>query len=133
MPSKKEHKKNPKQKRGDHRSTSLKSGDMVMIIAGGNKEKRPIKGQVGKLKAFTGKYNDRAIVEGLNMITKHQRQTTPDRPAGKIQKEASIHVSNLMYYVEKLKKPVRLKHNLLEDGSKVRGYINPETKQFVQI
>jgi len=112
---------------------ALKAGDPVMIIAGGNKEKRPIKGQVGKLKAFVGKNKDRVIIEGLNMVTKHQKQLSPEKPAGKIQVEGSMHASNVMYYAEKIKKPVRLKFNFLEDGTKVRGYVDPESKEFVQI
>ncbi len=113
--------------------TSLKAGDKVMVIAGGNKDKRPNKGQVGTIREFTGKKNDKVIVEGLNMVKRHQRQTAPGKPSGIIEQEAGIHVSNVMYYVEKLKKPVRLRHDYLDDGTKVRGYLDPESKKFVQI
>lgn len=113
--------------------TVLKKGDPVMVISGGNKKKRPTKGKVGKILRFVGTNRDRVIVEGVNLMIRHQRQTAPGKPHGKIQKEASIHVSNVMYYVEKLKKPVRIKHSVLSDGKKVRGYINPGTKDFVQI
>lgn len=112
---------------------ALRKGDPVMVIAGGNKNKRPNKGKVGKIMSFVGKDRDRVIVEGVNMITKHQRATAPGKAAGKIQKEGSIHVSNIMYYVEKIKQPVRLKHQFLEDGKKVRGYLNPENGEFVQL
>jgi ribosomal protein L24 len=47
--------------------------------------------------------------------------------------EGGMHISNVLFYVEKLKKPVRLKHKILEDGKKVRGYIDPTSKSFVQI
>ena len=111
----------------------VRKGDLVMVIAGGHKTKRPLRGKVGRILRFTGERRDRVIVEGLNFFTKHQRATRPGAPSGKIQKEGSIHVSNVMYYVEKLKKPVRLKTSSLADGRKVRGYSDPETKQFVQI
>jgi large subunit ribosomal protein L24 len=120
-------------KKSEQKATSLKVGDPVMVIAGGNKEKRPNKGQVGKILRFVGEDRQRAVVEGLNLYTKHQRATGPEKPAGKIQREGSIHVSNLLYYVEKLKKPVRLKHKTLADGRKVRGYTDRTSKEFVEI
>lgn len=112
---------------------SLKKGDTVMVIAGGHKTKRPNKGKIGKILGFTGKDNERVLVEGLNLVKRHQKQTTPNKPYGIIQKEAGIHISNVMFYAEKLKKPVRIKHSVLADGKKVRGYINPESKEFVQV
>lgn len=115
------------------RKSAIRKGDTVMVVAGGNSKKRPLKGKVGKVRAIVGANKDRVLIEGLNLVTRHQRAAGPDRPAGKIQKEASIHISNVMFYVEKLKKPVRIKHKVLADGKKVRGYISPETKQFVQI
>lgn len=113
--------------------TSLKKGDPVMVIAGGNKETRPNKGKVGKILRFVGKERTRVIVEGINLITRHERAKGPNSPAGKVQREGSIHISNVMYYVEKIKRPVRIKHKVLADGKKVRGYISPESKEFVQI
>ena len=112
---------------------SLKKGDTVMIIAGGNKETRPLKGQTGKILRFVGANRDRVIIEGLNMVVRHTKATDPNRPSGKVKKEAPIHVSNVMFYVEKLKRPVRIKHKVLSDGRKVRGYSSPENKEFVQI
>jgi large subunit ribosomal protein L24 len=112
---------------------TIRRGDTVMVIAGGNSKnsKRVLKGQIGKVARFVGE--DRVVVEGLNMVTRHQRALGPDKPAGKVQKEAPIHVSNVMYYAEKIKRPVRLKHKLLADGKKVRGYVDSKTKQFEQI
>lgn len=113
--------------------TILKKGDTVMVIAGGHKIKRPNKGKVGRIMGFTGKNKDRVIVEGVNLMKRHQRETVPGKPHGIIQKEAGVHLSNVMYYADKLKKPVRLKYSLLADGKKVRGYIHPETSKFEQI
>ena len=118
------------------RSTSrgrLKVGDSVMVISGGNKQKRPIKGKVGKIIRFVGDDSERAIVEGLNMFTKHQRALGPDKPAGKISREGSIHISNLMFYADKVSKPVRIKKQFLADGRKVRGYLDKSSKQVIQI
>ncbi len=112
---------------------SIRRGDTVMVIAGGNKNKRPNKGKVGKVLAFVGRKRDRVVVEGVNLITRHLKQSAPNKPHGRVQREAGIHVSNVMFYVEKLKRPVRLKHKLLSDGSKIRGYLDPKSKEFVQI
>ena len=115
------------------KTSRLKTGDMVIVISGGNKNKRPIKGKTGKLIRFVGANRQRVIVEGLNMVTRHTRPTTPDKPSGKIQREAALHISNVMYYVEKLKCGVRLRVKTLADDKKVRGYIDPKTKNFVQL
>lgn len=114
-------------------STNLRKGDSVMVISGGNKKKRPNIGKVGKIVRFVGKNKDRVIVEGVNVMVRHQRPTAPNKPSGKISKEMSIHVSNVMYYPEKAKRPVRLRSSFLEDGRKVRGYVDKETKEFIQI
>ena len=50
-----------------------------------------------------------------------------------LEKEGSIHISNVMYYREELKRPVRIKIKMLDDGRKVRGFVNPQTKAFEQI
>ena len=110
---------------------SLKKGDTVMVISGGHKTKRPNKGKIGKILRFVGA--DRVIVEGVNTVTRHQRSAGPNQPGGKITKEAAIHVSNVMLYVEKLKRPVRIKHQVSKDGTRVRGYTNPETKKFEEL
>lgn len=114
-------------------TSSLRRGDTVMVIAGGNKKKRANKGQVGKIARFVGERRDRVIIEGLNLITRHQKAQAANKPAGKIQKEGSIHVSNVMFYAEKIKKPVRICHQILADGKKVRGYRDPKSKEFVQV
>jgi large subunit ribosomal protein L24 len=135
MPSTKKNRKKAGQRPIQARAvkTVLKVGDIVMVIAGGHSTKRPNKGQTGKILRFSGKNRDRVIVEGLNKIFKHKRQTSMNDKAEKIQVEAGIHISNVRYYAEKLKKPVALKVKQLADGKKVRGYMDPESKQFVQI
>ncbi len=113
--------------------TSLKVGDKVMVIAGGNPNKgRVLKGQVGKIVRFIPK-RGRVVVEGINLITRHQRARSASEPAARIQKEGSIEISNVMYYAEEIKKPVRLATTVLDNGKKVRAYRNPETKKLVAI
>ncbi len=111
-------------------SARLKKGDSVMVIAGGSGKKRENKGKVGKILSIRG---ERVVVEGLNFITRHQKATGPGKPSGKVPREASIHISNVMYYVESIKKPVRLVARVLDGGKKVRGYLAPKSKDFVQV
>lgn len=111
----------------------VRKGDLVMVIAGGNKKKRPTKGKVGRVLRFAGENRDRVVVEGVNFITRHQRATGPNQPSGIVKREGSIHISNVMFYAEKISRPVRIKYSVLADGKKVRGYLDPSTKQFVQI
>jgi large subunit ribosomal protein L24 len=133
MPSKRIHKRQQVKPVSQAKPSLLKKGDLVMVIAGGHKTKRPNKGQTGKILKFTGSLRDRVVVEGVNLMTKHKRQTGPNTTAGIIKFEAPIHVSNVMYYAEAIKKPVKLKFRTLADGKKVRGYIDPQKKEFVQI
>ena len=113
--------------------TSLRKGDVVMVIAGGNKEAgKVMKGQTGSILRLLPKRN-RVVVEGVNIIKKHKKARTSTDSAGIIQKEGPIHISNVMYYSADLKRPVRIKFKRLEDGRKVRGFLNPKTSNFEQI
>ncbi len=114
-------------------STDLKIGDVVMVISGGNKRSgRILKSQTGKILKILPKRN-RVIVEGLNMIKKHKKAMTSQDSAGIIEKEGSVHISNVMFYSEELQRPVRIKSKTLDDGRKVRGFLHPESKEFEQI
>lgn len=66
----------------------LRKGDRVKVIAGEEK------GKQGKVLKVFGKEN-RAIVEGLNLIKRHTRPSSRNQQGGIIEKEAPIHVSNL--------------------------------------
>lgn len=107
----------------------MRVGDTVIVVSGGNKKKRPLKGKTGKILSFDDK--NRVVVEGLNHSTRHQRAKTANETGGKVQKESGIHISNLAYYSEKKKGPVKLEVKVLKDGKKVRGYL--DGKEFVQI
>jgi large subunit ribosomal protein L24 len=67
----------------------IKTGDTVKVIAGDHK------GEEGKIvKVFVAK--NRAIVEGVNMVSKHTKPSADNPQGGIVKKEASIHISNLM-------------------------------------
>lgn len=87
----------------------IKKNDMIEVIAGADKGK---KGKV--LQVFPKK--ERLLVEGVNFITKHQRQTSANSPSGRIEKEAPIHISNVALLRNDKKVKVGFKH--LEDGKK---------------
>ena len=66
----------------------IKKGDFVIVLAGDDK------GSTGKVLEINTK-NNRAIVEGVNMVTKHTKPNAKHPQGGRIEQEASIHISNL--------------------------------------
>ncbi len=99
----------------------IRKNDTVKVITGSYKDK----GKTGKvLKVFLEK--DRIIIEGVNMIKKHTRPTQKLPQGGIVEKEAPIHVSNVLYYSTKFNTTTRIGFKKLEDGSKVRYCKNPE-------
>lgn len=92
----------------------IKKGDKVKVITGA------YKGTIGEVtKAFPKE--DKVIVEGVNMVKKHLRPTQQNPEGGIVEKEAKIHVSNVMLYDEKAKQASRVKYEM-KDGKKVRVY-----------
>ncbi|MDD2499362.1 MAG: 50S ribosomal protein L24 [Geobacter sp.] len=87
-------------------------GDTVMVIAGKEKAK------TGKVLQVLPK-KDAVIVEGLNMVKRHVR-ARGNEPGGITEKEAALHVSNVLLYCTKCVKPVRTKIKVLENGDKQR-------------
>jgi len=90
----------------------LKRNDNVKVIAGKDK------GTTGKV-LFVDQEKNRAVVEGVNMITKHQKPNRTNQRGGTVNKEAPIHVSNLMYLHHN--KPTRIGykvHVIERDGVK---------------
>ncbi len=113
--------------------TLLKVGDPVMVMSGGNKVKgKALKGQVSELKSIRPK-TSRVIVDGLNLVKRHKRAANTQETSSIVTKEGSLHISNIMYYSSAHKRPFRLKAQVQTDGTKVRGFINPETKAFEAI
>lgn len=92
----------------------IKKGDKVKVITGA------YKGTIGEVtKAFPKE--DKVIVEGVNMVKKHLRPTQQNPDGGIVEKEAKIHVSNVMLYDQKAKQASRVKYEM-KDGKKVRVY-----------
>ena len=92
---------------------NIKSGDTVYVVAG--KEK----GKTGKVVKVLRKKNG-ALVEKLNIVKRHQKQSQKNPTGGIVEKEAPIHVSNLMLFDSTERKPVRIGRKVLGSGEKVR-------------
>jgi large subunit ribosomal protein L24 len=91
----------------------IKNGDTVYVISG--KEK----GKTAKIIKILRDEN-KAIVERLNVIKRHARPSQKNPSGGIIEKEAGIHISNLMPYCPKCKRPSRVGRKKLAGGEKVR-------------
>jgi large subunit ribosomal protein L24 len=91
---------------------NIKKDDNVIVIAGRDKGK---KGKV--LKVFPKE--DRALVQGVNVVKRHQRQTQREQ-GGIVSKEAPIHVSNIAHVDPKSGQATRIGFKTMADGSKVR-------------
>jgi large subunit ribosomal protein L24 len=104
-------------------SLKIKKGDHVIVLTGRDKGKH---GEVIEVRPDESK----ALVRGVNMVRRHQRQT-PSQEGGIISKEAAIHISNLALEDPKDGKPSRVGFKILPDGKKVRfakrsGEVIPE-------
>ena len=95
--------------------TRIRKGDLVVAVAG----RERFAGKTGRvLRVFPG--TQRAIVEGFNLSKRHMRPTQKNPKGGIVQKERSIHISNLMPYCAKCRRGVRTGSKQLADGSAVR-------------
>jgi large subunit ribosomal protein L24 len=92
--------------------SNIRKGDKVVVISGSDKGK---KGSV--LKVFPKE--NRALVQGVNVVKRHQRQTQTQQ-GGIVNKEATIHLSNLAHVDPKSGKASRIGFKTLNDGRKVR-------------
>ena len=90
----------------------IRKGDRVVVLTGRDKGK---KGEVIRVMPK----EERALVRGVNMVRKHQRQSA-QQEGGIISKEAPVHVSNLAHEDPKDGKPTRIGFKSLDDGRKVR-------------
>ena len=89
----------------------IRKGDTVQVMSGADA------GKVGRvIKVYLD--TDRILVEGINIVKKHSRPSQDNPQGGIIEKEASIHVSNVMMIVNG--KPSRIGYKTLEDGRKVK-------------
>ena len=91
----------------------IRKNDNVLVIAGKDRGKK------GKVR-FAYPKKERLLVEGVNFVKKHTRALRQVRQAGIIEREATIHMSNVMVVCSKCNKPTRIGFRFLEDGKKVR-------------
>ena len=90
----------------------IKKGDTVYVNAGNDK------GKTGKVMSVDPS-KDRAIVEGINMVSKHTTPNTKQPQGGIIKQEAPIHISNLNLLDPKTKTPTRIGYRM-EGDQKIR-------------
>ncbi len=90
----------------------IKKGDKVVVLAG---KYRGVEGEVLKVMPK----EDRVLVQGVNLIKKHQKQTQTEQ-GGIITREAPIHVSNVAYLDKESGKGSRIGFKINDDGAKVR-------------
>jgi len=91
----------------------IRKNDTVLVIAGKDKGKK------GKVRLAYPK-DERLLVEGINFIKRHMRATKQVRQAGVIEREAPIHMADVMLLCSRCNHPTRVGFRFLEDGRKVR-------------
>ena len=94
-------------------SAKIRKGDRVHVLSGRDKGRQ---GEVIRVMPS----EDRALVQGINLVKRHQKPTGIGNPGGIAEKEAPIHLSNLALIDPKSGKPTRVGFKVLEDGKKVR-------------
>ena len=92
---------------------NIRKNDSVMVIAGRER------GKTGKVLRVIPE-DDRVIIERVNMVKRHVRARGPQQPGGILEKEASIHVSNVMLMCDKCNAPVRAGTKILGTDEKIR-------------
>ena len=90
----------------------VKKGDKVVVISGRDK------GKSGEVLSVLRAEN-RVLVQGVNMVKRHTRQQ-PGQQGGIVEKEGTIHISNVAHVDPKSNQPTRVGYRTLEDGRKVR-------------
>ena len=91
----------------------LKRGDHVVVLTGKDRGKR------GVIRRMVVK-SDRVIVEGINMVKRHQRARSANQVSSIIEREAGIHISNVMLIDPNNDKPTRVTFRRRENGTLVR-------------
>ncbi|HID11058.1 MAG TPA: 50S ribosomal protein L24 [Candidatus Latescibacteria bacterium] len=92
----------------------VRKGDTVLVLTGEYAGRR---GRVLRVFPKEG----RALVEGVNMIKRHTRARRAGEQSRILEKEAPVHVSNLMVICPRCDQPTRVKRKVLEDGSRARA------------
>ena len=90
----------------------IKKGDTVKVLSGADN------GKTGKITSVD-RENERAFVEGINMVSKHTKPSAANPQGGIVKREASVHISNLMV-VDSKGQASRIGRKLNKDGKLVR-------------
>jgi large subunit ribosomal protein L24 len=104
-------------------SLRLRKNDLVQVISG------EAKGRTGKILRVLPEKN-KAIVEGLNIVKRHTKPSPKNQQGGIVEKEAPIHMSNLMLVCPKSGKPTRVGVSVLEGGKRVR--FSKKAKELIE-
>jgi large subunit ribosomal protein L24 len=91
----------------------IRKGDRVVVITGADRGKR------GEVLRVLPK-EDRAVVQGVNIAKRHTKATGMGQPGGIVEKEATIHLSNIALIDPKTDKPTRIGFRVLDNGTKAR-------------
>ena len=91
----------------------IRKGDTVVVITGSDKGKR------GEVLSVMPK-DDRAVVQGVNLAKRHTKPSATNQQGGIVEREATIHLSNLALVDPQTNKPTRVGFRTLDDGRKVR-------------
>ena len=100
----------------------VKKGDTVIILSGKDK------GGKGKVLEVSPS-EQKVIIEGLNMVTKHVKPRKMGEPGGIIKAEAPLYACKVMLVCPKCGKPTRLGHKILSDGTKKRVCKNAKCQE----
>ncbi len=93
--------------------SKIRKGDTVQVTKGKDRGKK------GKVIRFVVETN-RVLVEGINLLKKHRRQTRQDQQGGVVSIESPIAVANLMVVCKACNRPTRVGYTKLADGTKSR-------------
>ena len=94
-------------------AANIRKGDTVLVLAGKDQTKR------GEVERIIPK-SHRIVVQGVNMIKRHQRPQPGVRQGGIIERPNALHISNVALVCPNCNEPTRVSFTFLEDGRKVR-------------
>ena len=101
----------------------IRKNDQVMVITGRDK------GKIGRVLRVLPK-ESRVVVEKVNLVKRHTKPSTKNRQGGILEKELSIHVSNVMLIDPKKAEPTRVGFKM-QDGKKVR--VSKKSKEVIEV
>ena len=94
-------------------SLKIKKGDKIVVISGKDK------GKTGKILRISTK-NNRAVVEGINLVKKHFRRRSESEPGGIKEIPIAIHESNIMLFCPNCSKGIRFEIKRMDKKTKIR-------------